>query len=1468
MYLTLSSTEEFKVPRVEKKSVEDVHLQPSLFTNSFGIFENHYYDQFVGAIIQGATTQVSIKSPITGRWYQKFWLPAGPVTAINATWDCSNRTYQGYKGYIVQWSSDEEWAWALSSNLVNNTASWIGGRDDPAPSKVGLWYYNEGPLKGQPMYNLFFDKCYRCCHFGILEPNLRRGENFLHTSSSYNISYWNNNANTASITTWICEYGGLSQPAMQQAETSGGPIVITNLVGYQLSTLQINFTKKSTPSTKFQCPVTSIINSTSVICTLPPQTGSYSVFFYDSSTTSGGKNDTVLYQYQSPFISTIYPAYNAGDTITVTGNNLGNDPSKISVSVSNGTIKCNTVTFIVPSQAIKCVLASALGQNKILPLTITVDSISFQSFKASLYFAKNKLFYSGFISDTTWDDNEIYATKLRVDGQVGHRGVVNNVDLHVFLNRTLPLPIPGHSWDTWQGAYYQPTNQKYYYLDAPRVGQEVVGGLYAPIAPNKTGWTTTTHITWSMYSTKIVGTSVLTTIGSTLTDSLSANVPIGIDGPYAISVSIDGVSTTANTQFIQYNAPKIDSIPGGLTAGSTINIYGSSLWNQLANVSLSVGGGLTCSQLVIVVGHRQFACVVPPGSGGPFAMQLTVGKQLSNVYNYYYAAPLVTAVTQELSPFGGEIEINGTNFYTDASLIQVSVGSIPCTSVRVLVNHSSIACTVSAGSGRQPVVVTVSGQPSNSNVSLTFKTPYMQRVNQVQDYIEIYGNNFGVVSNLIISAGNASNIACQGNDTFIVCNPLPLQASSGNISIKAQNYPADSIEFAFTPYITSITPNQNITTWGQYITISGRFFETWDPVNQTSLPAPQIYNSHTNDYYLNKPVIVNNTQTITYFTEIGGTGMNQLSVQIGERPMSNGLLYTCASPIITAISIDPNATISNYNIITILGNEFGQKPDNIYLDYQNATIQPSWLENIPQLLVIKIQDNSKNSQIKLVIDGLQSNDLDLNIRPFIKSVQPIPYTTNGKMTITGLYLVNSDSSGQSIPFDIMYYSNNNNNQTNISMEYRYIDLNKTIIECNVPNGYDYFDFEIKSTNQTTGIINYQYAEPVILDASPVFKRVGGNVTIRGVSFGDGHNLTVSIASVECGSPYLLDTTHLVCHYDGSVDSPLNETLLVTVTAHNLTGSNYAFLYAQPLACPNNCSGHGTCSNTTGKCTCEVGYQSSQDCSVSGGGSGTPPSTDGNGNTTLPSKVNFTVAVSHLRELDIDGQTTVKILKTSTTKWNVTNNYGGDSNVKLYQGMFPNDTAVLQVTVTYYNQSQDIVFAGQTISMPSDSVKYELAISNWTWTSNTNTIQAIFNTKSPKYSTYNCQESEATLTTTTTSGESIYFFQLKNGGSVMNANFADRLLSDQRVIRTSITLLDSNDPLYLDVATSNDEYNLLAAVNCPHFENSVIIDPSFSALVQPDTKDDCESLAAWKIAIIVVFSIIGASAVAIASFILN
>ncbi|EGG20381.1 hypothetical protein DFA_07505 [Cavenderia fasciculata] len=727
-----------------------------------------------------------------------------------------------------------------------------------------------------------------------------------------------------------------------------------------------------------------------------------------------------------------------------------------------------------------------------------------------------------------------------------------------------------------------------------------------------------------------------------------------------------------------------------------------------------------------------------------------------------------------------------------------------------------------------------------------------------------YGSRFGSSQNFRIDDNLIVPVEYDpiNNYGLLIINIAPGYGSSTfNISTDGRTYQT-TIEYG-NPVISGAT---NIGTTGGAISIVGYNYYILNSV--ITIKMGPITCSNPNIVVAHKTIVCNMPAS---------SGKGMLVVQVGSKP-SVGFNWSYQDPFISGATVS-----SSPNTLTISGSNFGPLPTNILV----FVTSPKLGGDVPCTEVLlptphtqitaKVPKTAHGRMVNVYVSvsNVKSNNTaSVILTPYLDSLLSLPFTEGGSVDMVA-YFDSVDDVGNPITAVDMLV--NNSAAIPVTCKVRYTPPTKAILSCPMPAGFYPFLVSIVTPYGISNQIAATYSKPNIVSVSPLKYLAPGLVTISGNSFGDlSLPLYAAIGNFtnmqNCTNARIIDPYRIECFYDASITAPADpkRSLNVTITTTFGSTTKEMFIYATTLSCPNNCSSHGTCNTDSGDCICEKGYLSSADCSVAdGGNNGGKPETNENGTTTIPVKgLNFTISITHLRELDMD-DVPIKTLPISDALWV---NEQLNENSMQHNGIFDNDTAVISIVSTYYPNSSTIIFAGQEMVMPTNSIKYEITVSNWTWQDQLSQLQVIYNSFTDQSSTIGCDNDQVAQTnvTTSTDGDTIYWFQIQSGNTIMNAKFSNRMIVDERIIRASVKLLDHDDELYLNVS-STGKFNVLTAITTPYFDDRVVLDPSFSALLQykdQQQQDECATSdpSKWKLIVIVVCSAIGGLAVATISVI--
>eukprot|EP01133_Synstelium_polycarpum_P007619 gene7619-8913_t len=767
-------------------------------------------------------------------YYQYVDSAVKPADALAA---CSALTYKGMKGYLVTLTSLEEQNFVLQafSGTIGPSGKdrfYISGYS----AVPGQFAYNSGPEANTFLYDTLSDLSGSFTDWSTNEPNLKTLEYYIHYDTNPRVlprkNGWNNINNLETPYQYICEFGGLEYGSFYMAPVSGegGVAEITNM---NISTVNspFDYSKASITLSRpgyasLECVFISG-TSTKITCQMPPSTGQWNVTLTD---TISNLSFSSSYRYQPPAIATIYPNFNAGELLTITGQGFGGDSSKIAVNVTIDKMACNNIK-IINHNAITCnLIDKILSSTPLLPITIRVDGAVSFSQKAPVFYNTTKSFFSCTNSYTTFNDAlNNYAKKLRAEGLVANMGVIFDEAHATFVDR-----VCISTFAMWMNIKYVPSQFNYAYLDYPgRTGQTVTvdnsqgvtptdsdanfqmtpGYLLKEVDPNDIGFVdfgTFTEFTEPTTAPIVIGSTSHTVstdggiievktyntgstfsktslkFGSFVANSLSSNyytnssifsITSGYGGPYAANLIRDGTSNTQGSITIDFEKPTIENFnPFAFpTSGGLLTIYGGNFSDNASIISVYITkSGLpnaTCSNVRLITPHKVLECNGPPGFGNDHNVYVDVDGKI-DYSSFLYDTPSVESASS-VGVMGGKTLIKGNNFWTDPNQLNVTIGSETCQIMSS--DYTQIICIIGPGSGTENLVTVSLGDISSKDqVFMAYLPPKVisatSVVFKVGGQVNITGLYFGKESLSVTIGGEACTGPIFYDSTLVGCH--------------------------------------------------------------------------------------------------------------------------------------------------------------------------------------------------------------------------------------------------------------------------------------------------------------------------------------------------------------------------------------------------------------------------------------------------------------------------------------------------------------------------------------------------------------------------------------------------------------------------------------------------------------------------------------------------------------------------
>ncbi|GAM27228.1 hypothetical protein SAMD00019534_104030 [Acytostelium subglobosum LB1] len=1389
--------------------------------------------------------------------------------------------------YLVTITNDGELkeiiARAMSYNISGNIL--VDGSDF---YNAGVWIYTGGPEINQTMYQAKVDMCSTVCPWDVQSYQPTTFDKVPTGSAtvlslvvsginSYSYSYFSQ-ASTVKGTAFVCEGG--KNPTIAPISTDGGLLIINGL-DPMATPPPLTFYPVGNSQPGVICNASLLIANTTLICMLGPNAGTYDVLI------GGSMNVNVTYTARAPYLSSIQSINSTH--VVIVGNNFGANPNEVSLILNANTGHDITCTVSISGKNTIICAASNIP-SIIFPIKITVSGITYMTSKTAIRYG-NVNNYFRYIPNVSFDTAMNVLSTMQVDIMPGFMTYINSSSMATFATKYFgaqylwePLTYTGGQFTSMAGSSNNMIVYDVYTQKNTLPSSGSFSNLYINMSDNSLAANPASDlqvgafIQFLQYDQPVVSNvPVLPVAGGQRTIKLNGVSVINLatinwKGDYlfyiadwfanAFIISFpagynDGASNKLKLSIglfttieigMRYEYPVISDVSNLYppTQGTVLTLSGSGFYKD--NSVTKVTSGVCSAWRVLDSGTLE--CTLVPGTGS-IVVGLTVGTSKTS-YTWSYSRPSIDLVTS-IALVGGNVILYGNNFGTNPSQIVVSIGGALCGQVKVIKDHTMLSCVAPPGVVAGPVDIYVNVSSQSSNLFTTrYSSSYISSAYNNGTTLSIFGNQLSSTTSRF-NLGQTIMPCVDVSSSFIQCN-LTTSSISDFLSqvLISDSSVVSTYQFYLSPFIASTSYSAPLPTRFAVITLTGYYFES-KVYSAKEFVQLSLGIGRTVSMALDPTAIKSSTSIVANITLAGGADQT-LQLTASPSPIRYSNLYHSISfktPVIGAVNaIDPYA--APY-LVTITGSQIGPLQDTgvAVQGVGSGPVQATFVNDTT--VIFPLPETAKLGTLKLVVTGQESTPVQYTPVPSIGSITQ-PHVLGGQVTITGRFMATNNANGTASIAEPSFTLNG----TSPMSCARITSIAPYLFICPVAAGSGPLtaNFTYNSTSSTQ-LYRFSYQRPSIISTTTVKYMVGGNITIRGDNYADV-GLQAAIGGRPCNQTYFVDYMTIICLFDGLAEpNPKGESLNVTVTVNTLQSTRYLFLYYTPKPCVDDCSGRGDCNLDTGICHCYVPY-GGFDCKSSNTTVPVlPPTVNPDGGSVVHgSKFNFSINLAFIREMDSKGEQVVAY-GLSMIEW--VNHTELATNKVYMAGVYPGVGIGVEVTTTIFETASNVSFGNELLPVAANSIKYEVSITNWTFASPLNMMQVVFAARAPLTDSNECTDSATSSAMGGIDGQSnstINWFQIKNGESMLQAHFSQRVITDDRVVRSQVLVLDPSDQLYRYLPGDGSNFDLLTAIIVPPFTERASVDPNFGSLVSSTVRPECAAARPWLLPVIITASIVG------------
>ncbi|GAM22546.1 hypothetical protein SAMD00019534_057210 [Acytostelium subglobosum LB1] len=887
----------------------------------------------------------------------------------------------------------------LATNFAAREAAgyYIGGYR--LSTSDDFYYPDESPFRGQKLYTYSNGRCYKYCAFPQMSNDPTKNQ------PTPNGMFLQNKAKVwTSVPAYTCsgwflvEWMSNFAPYVPSIPTIGGVFTITNLVN-----AVNNFGWFSISVYVVDASANNAVLFTPTYLSTAGNTMTYnfsSANHYGAGITpkiritdvggGGMRTYDLPFEYELPYASMVYPPNNmqSGSTLTIVGGNFGDGTSGVpTFSFGTNPTPCTNVQYLVPHTVVTCTMPFTPSDTYYLyPFTITLANGRKTQSNPPIYHAPTLRairIYQTVSAVATVRAGISVATS--VDNNKAYQGIIQTYDQMLFIRKIIPFDITTSLWVGAQGSFGNGVTISN--LGGPRDNQVLTAPNSYACSPGY----------FCSGLSNLPGSGVYSLGYNPNDNTQPANMNGKPGGGELTFFGVDPANATSNPVF------QI------ATTGDTIffNVAGSVGFRYSARAYYL--DGVAGPGPITYINSTCLSLYIPAGSGqATHNLNVTIESMPCLTGTYVYKPSNIASVSS-VSALGGTIVVNGINFGTVANQIVVLIGTQPCTSVSILVNHLKFQCTAPPGKGANLILsVSVNGQTTTGFFS--YDAPAITSIVQTGTQLLITGTSFGIDSSALVITPPCPQLAAfttTAIQSFTCTYPINPTNAGYNVSLGNQN--SNIYDFAWQPTISDVTPTHVAP--GGTVTITGTF------LSLTRYNGSQTANG----------ISINNLNYCTGATllDVGAASMritcSAPSSQGTNMPLKVVIDGKSTSTLPITINMPTTSSITfstTTNNVTIVGKNFGDDPSliTIYFNLIPVAVDQVLQTGLPigsKTLIARVPNNVVSGVYGIKEYGIYSTPTTFTLIPTVTNVQG--YTTlGGDIQVSGYYFNQVDFNGQPV----------------------------------------------------------------------------------------------------------------------------------------------------------------------------------------------------------------------------------------------------------------------------------------------------------------------------------------------------------------------------------------------------------------------------------------------------------------------